>query len=526
MSTNLSQTTSQRQVLQQRLILTQELQLFLKLIQMTTLELKDYLEEQLIENPTLEETEETKEKSESSTEEAGIDFSMTGDTRLFGNENSDMPHYSSRQYMDDGEEEGAWENRISTPDSLTEHLTWQLEVSDFTAEEKRIGSVIIGNTNDDGYLDIGVEEIGRLYLNGPVEQADAAEQTDADEDIPFAPVDIRVNAESLEPDQELKDKITNVLKKIQTTFDPTGACSRDLRECLKIQALDLGYTEECVVCKIIEHHLEDIDGKDLFEIAEGLDCSADEVKEALMVISTLEPKPGRQYYEKDPEKYVVPDFYVYKVGNELQVQLNRDFPKVRISNYYRNLLKKEKSLPPDAKLFLKEKIEAAQRIMKCLDEREAAVKKIIAKIVDVQRDFFEHGADYIKPLILKDVAQAVGVHESTVSRITSRRYIQTPQGIIELKSLFSRKIETSHGKEVSFERVKSMIKEIVAEELPESPYSDEDISKILERRNVIVARRTVAKYRKTLKIPSSSARAAQKGKKKNESKSNHETYKQ
>jgi RNA polymerase sigma-54 factor len=155
--------------------------------------------------------------------------------------------------------------------------------------------------------------------------------------------------------------------------------------------------------------------------------------------------------------------------------------------------------------------------MKCLDEREAAVKKIIAKIVEVQKDFFEHGKDYIKPLILKDVAQSVGVHESTVSRVTSRRYIQTPQGTIELKALFSRKIETSHGKEVSFERVKSMIREIVAEELPESPYSDEDISKILERRNVIVARRTVAKYRKTLKIPSSSTRAAQKGKKRNES---------
>ena len=523
MSTNLSQTTSQRQVLQQRLILTQELQLFLKLIQMTTLELKDYLEEQLIENPTLEETEETKEKSENSSEEAGIDYSMTGDSRLFGNENSDMPHYSSRQYMDDGEEEGAWENRISSPDSLTEHLTWQLEVSDFTAEEKQIGSVIIGNTNEDGYLDIDVEEIGRLYLHGPREQADTNEDA---EDAGIEPEDSRINDDSLKPDKELTDKIKNVLRRIQTTFDPTGTCSRDLKECLKIQALDLGYTEDCIVCKLIEHHLEDIDSKDFFEIADCLGCSVDEVKDALMVISTLEPKPGRPYYEKDPEKYVVPDFYVYKVGNELQVQLNRDFPKVRISAYYRNLLKKEKSLPPDAKLFLKEKIEAAQRIMKCLDEREAAVKKIIAKIVEVQRDFFEHGTDYIKPLILKDVAQSVGVHESTVSRITSRRYIQTPQGIIELKSLFSRKIETSHGKEVSFERVKSMIKEIVAEELPESPYSDEDISKILERRNIIVARRTVAKYRKTLKIPSSSARAAQKGKKKNESKSNHETYRQ
>jgi RNA polymerase sigma-54 factor len=324
-------------------------------------------------------------------------------------------------------------------------------------------------------------------------------------------------SDAVMPDRELIERIEQVLYRIQTTFDPTGTCSRDLKECLRIQALDLGYAEDCVIMKIIGGHLGDLDSKDFFEIADYIGCSADDVKEAVTVISTLEPKPGRPYYDKDPEKFIVPDFYVYKVGNELQVQLNREFPKVRISSYYRSLLKKEKSLPPEAKLFLKEKLEAAQRIMKCLDEREAAVKKIIAKIVEVQKDFFEHGKDYIKPLILKDVAQSVGVHESTVSRVTSRRYIQTPQGTIELKALFSRKIETSHGKEVSFERVKSMIKEIVAEELPESPYSDEDISKILERRNVIVARRTVAKYRKTLKIPSSSTRAAQKGKKRNES---------
>ncbi len=519
MSINLSQTTSQRQVLQQRLILTQELQLFLKLIQMTTLELKDYLEEQLIENPTLEETEEAKEKNENSPAEEAVDFGITGDSRLFGGESSDMPHYSSRQYMDDGEEEQAWENRVSSPDSLTEHLTWQLEVSDFTPEEKQIGSIIIGNTNEDGYLEIDVEGIGKLCLNGREQASPVAEG--GLEMVSTAPDD-----DSSKPDEELLRKIQYVLTRIQTTFDPTGSCSRDLRECLRIQALDLGYTEDCIIIKLIEDHLEDLSGKDLFEIAEELECPAEDIKEALTVISTLEPKPGRPYYEKDPERYIVPDFYVYKVGNELQVQLNRDFPKVRISSYYRNLLKKEKSLPPEAKIFLKEKIEAAQRIMKCLDEREAAVRKIIAKIVDVQRDFFEHGKDYIKPLILKDVAQSVGVHESTVSRITSRRYIQTPQGTIELKALFSRKIETSHGKEVSFERVKSMIKEIVAEERPESPYSDEDISKILERKNVIVARRTVAKYRKTLKIPSSSTRAAQKGKKRNESKSNDETYKQ
>jgi RNA polymerase sigma-54 factor len=521
MSTNLSQTTTQRQVLQQRLILTQELQLFLKLIQMTTLELKDYLEEQLIENPTLEETEEPPEKNENGSTEEGMDLGINGDTRLFGNDNGDMPHYSSRQYMDDGEEETSWENRISSPDSLIEHLKWQLEVSDFSTEEKKIGSIIIGNTNEDGYLEINIEEIAGLYLHG-----DNNREEETEEGATTEPAKLRNDPDTGMAYEELIPTIKDLLYRIQTTFDPTGTCSRDLKECLKIQLFDLGYSENSIEFKLIDSHLEDFDSKDYFEIAESLGCTADEVREAFLLISTLEPKPGRPYYEKDPEKYIIPDFFVYKVGNEFQIQLNRDFPKVRISNYYRSLLKKEKSLPPEARQFIKEKIEAAQRIIKCMDEREAAVKKIISKIVDVQRDYFDHGKDYIKPLILKDVAQSVGVHESTVSRITSRRYIQTPQGTIELKSLFSRKIETSHGKEVSFERVKSMIKEIIAEEMPESPYSDEDISKILERRNVIVARRTVAKYRKTLKIPSSSARAAQKGKKKNEVNSNYKTHQQ
>lgn len=508
MSTNLSQTTSQRQVLQQRLILTQELQLFLKLIQMTTLELKDYLEEQLIENPTLEENEEPPDKSESPSSEEEFDLGSLGTERLLGGGDDDMPHYSSRELDATGEDEQPWESRVTSADSLNDHLRWQLEVSDLTPWEKEIASVIIGNTNEDGYLEIDVDEILELYLQehgalsgAPANNGDGPGEAALDEG-------------------ELRREIEEILHIIQTTFDPTGTCARSLKECLRIQALDLGYKEDGLEIRIIDGYLEELEDADVSKLAGELGCTPAEVKDALAVISSLEPRPGRPFYKKDTEKYIVPDFYVYKIGNELQVQLNRDFPKVRISSYYRSLLKKEKSLPPEARQFIKEKIEAAQRIMKCLDEREAAVKKIISKIVDVQRDFFEHGKDYIKPLILKDVAQSVGVHESTVSRITSRRYIQTPQGTIELKSLFSRKIETSHGKEVSFERVKSMIREIVAEELPDSPYSDEDISKILERKNVKVARRTVAKYRKALKIPSSSARSGA-GKKRDESNGNY-----
>jgi len=501
MGINISQTTSQRQVLQQRLILTQELQLFLKLIQMTTLELRDYLEEQLIENPTLEESQETNDKNEDSANDE-FDFNNMGDDRLFRDQNNDIPHYSSREFFDDSQEDTTWENRISSSESLIDHLRWQLELSDFTPEEKEIASVIIGNTNEDGYLEAEIEEIALIFLKQVGNYTKGASESVIDEES--------CHTENSSPDSDnYIAKIKGVLHNIQSSFDPTGVCSRNLKECLKIQAIDMGYPEDGLVIELIDQYLEELNEKDLSNIEDALQNSIEEIQEAMSVISSLEPRPGRPFFSKDSEKYIVPDFYVYIVGNELQIQLNRDFPRVRISNYYKNLIKKEKSLPPEAKQFIKEKIEAAQRIMKCLDEREATVKKIISKIVDVQREFFEHGKEYIKPLILKDVAQSVGVHESTVSRITSRRYIQTPQGTIELKSLFSRKIETSHGKDVSFEKVKSIMKNIIASELPESPYSDEDISKIFERRNIIVARRTVAKYRKILKIPSSSTRSRQ-----------------
>jgi RNA polymerase sigma-54 factor len=266
--------------------------------------------------------------------------------------------------------------------------------------------------------------------------------------------------------------------------------------------------------------------RDYEKIADTIGISIEEVEQAASLISSLEPKPGRPFYMKDTEKYIVPDFYVYKIGNDLQIQLNRDFPKVRVSQYYKTLIKGGANLSSDTKKYIKEKLEAAQRIIKCLEERDAAVRKIITKIVEFQKDFFEYGTNYIRPLRLKDIAQDkdIMVHESTVSRITSRKYIYTPQGTVGLKSLFCRKIETSHGEEISFEKVKKVIKDIVASELPENPYSDDDISKMLERRNIKVARRTVAKYRKILKIPSSSERILKKRGKSDAAYSDHKAH--
>lgn len=485
--------------LQQRLILTQELQLFLKLIQMTTLELKEYLEQELVENPALEEEPGEKDAEDVDSKE---DFNLKPfeDSFLVGG-NQGLPSF--KESFEEGEEETPWESRVSEVQSLLDHLKWQLSLSDFSSEEKQIASLIIGNTNEDGYLETDPEEIALLLIKQNHELNSSAETENASEREKTA-----LYENLLASNESYVHRVEEVLKKIQSSFDPPGVCARSLKECLKIQAEELGYYG--VVREIIEDHLEDVGKRDYEKIADTLGISVGEVERAGSFISSLEPKPGRPFYMKDTEKYIVLDFYIYKVGNDLQIQLNRDFPKVRVSQYYKTLFKQGANLSTDVKKYIKEKLEAAQRVIKCLEERDAAVRKIMTKIVEFQKDFFEYGTNYIRPLRLKDIAQAVGVHESTVSRITSRRYVHTPQGTIELKSLFCRKIETSHGEEVSFERVKTVIKEIIASEPPENSYSDDDISKMLERRNIKVARRTVAKYRKILKIPSSSERMVKK----------------
>lgn len=470
---------SPKLVQQHKLILTQELQLFLKLIQMNTLELKDYLEEQLLENPTLEESQEKSENDTEEKTEEDID-SMLADTLKSQNNSDDFPH--SKDVFAEADDNNPWENLLTKADSLLEHLRWQLKMSDFSEKEKEIGSSIIGNINEDGYLETEINDIA----------ANLAET--------------KGNVSYQAGHNVTQDEVKNVLKKIQTNFDPVGIGARSLTECLKMQAYDLGYTDNCPIVKVIENHLEALGDNDYEIISKNLEINIEEIKEIEHIISSFEPKPGRPYYTRDTDKYITPDFYIYRVGNEFQIQPNKSFPRIRISMYYRNLIRKHKTLNDETKIYLKEKIESAKRILKCLEERETTVRKVMNEIVRVQRDFFEYGKDYIKPLRLKDVAEVVGVHESTVSRITSKRYVQCPQGVIELKSLFSRGVETNGGKQMSLERVKSMIKEIVENESDSCPFSDEDISKILGRKNVKVARRTVAKYRKLLGIPTSSKR--------------------
>lgn len=456
-------------VQKQKLILTQHLRLFLSLVQMNTVELKEYLEEQLIENPALEEDPD----SSAETEKEDLSESLLNE---LGSAEADYP--MPEEFSAETNEAAEWENQIPSQDSLFVHLHWQLSMTDLSERQKQIASLILGNINEDGYLEIELEEIANLL----------------DREAPSS------------PDENGLGEIIQVAEKIRTTFDPIGVGSRSLSECLVAQAMDLGYEKESPLVRVVENHIDDLGKKDYDKICAELDINREKIDEIETVITSLEPKPGRPYYTKDTARSIVPDFYVYKVGNNLQMQSNRSFPRLRISSYCRKILADRANLTGETTDYLREKIEVAQRIVRCIEERETTIRKVMEKIVNEQKEFFDHGSAHIKPLRLKDVADTVGIHESTVSRITSRKYIQCPQGVVELKKLFSRGVHSSNGQKVSLEKIKSMIKEIVDDEPAQCAFSDEDISRILSMKNIKIARRTVAKYRKILGIPSSSKR--------------------
>ena len=456
-------------VQKQKLILTQHLRLFLSLIQMNTVELREYLEEQLIENPALEE--DLDSSAETEKEDQGESL-----LNELGPTETDYP--MPEEFSSERNEETAWENQIPDQGSLFEHLNWQLSMTDLSERQKQIASLIIGNINEDGYLEIELEEIAKL-------------------------LDVKGSSTA---DGDSMAEVAWIAEKIRTTFDPVGIGSRTLSECLVAQATDLGYERGSSLMRLVENHIDDLGEKDYDKICSELDVKREDIKEIETVITSLEPKPGRPYYTKDTARNIVPDFYVFKVGDDLQIQSNRSFPKLRISSYCRKILADRANLTGEITDYLREKIEVAQRIVRCIEERETTIRKVMEKIVNEQKEFFDHGSAYIKPLRLRDVADTVGIHESTVSRITSRKYIQCPQGVVELKKLFSRAVHSSNGQKVSLEKIKSMIREIVDDEPARCAFSDEDISRILSMKNVKVARRTVAKYRKILGIPSSSKR--------------------
>ena len=345
---------------------------------------------------------------------------------------------------------------------------------ELTDEERVVAGLIVGNLNDDGYLNVTeapLSEIAREAL----------------EELEYEVTEARIE---------------EILKRVQT-LDPVGVGSRDLSECLLIQAQRLGMADE-VVTAIITRHLSNLEKKNYTAIAKDLKVLLEDVIDAVKFIADLEPRPGRLYSTEEAH-YITPDIHVHKIGDEYAILLNEDgIPKLRISQFYRNTL--QRGATGKTKEYIQDKLRSGVWLIRSIYQRQRTIYRVMESILKFQRDFFDRGVGSLKPLILRDVAEDIGMHESTVSRVTSNKYEHTPQGIFELKYFFNSGINKVDGGEVASESVKQKIKEICATEPGDKPYSDQRIVELLKVHNIDIARRTVAKYREVLGILPSSKR--------------------
>ncbi len=460
--------------LAQKLIMTPSLQQAIKLLQMSKLELQEEITQELVENPVLEEiTVEEREPSEKSSGEEPISEDTAEDKQkddidyeaFF--EHFDEP-VKPRFHREEKEESLSFESILTKPQTLSDHLLWQLNLSTSSKLQQDIGEAIIGNLNEDGYLRATMEEIRDLG-NFPMKE------------------------------------IESTLRMIQE-FDPVGVAARDLKECLTIQLRILGINDKAVF-EIVEHHLRKLQNKRYKELASELGCSMKRLQQYIDVIKGLDPKPGRKY-STEKSQYVTPDVYVFKLDNDYVIQLNDEgLPKLKISTLYKKMLDKSTDQESeDAREFIKGKIRSAFRLIKSLDERQRTILRVAKSIVSFQRDFFDYGIERLKPMILKDVADDIGVHESTVSRVVNNKYMHSPRGLFEMKFFFHSGLTSFFGEDVSSLSVKERIKKLIEDENPKKPLSDASIARTFSDEGLKIARRTVAKYREELRIPSSSIR--------------------
>jgi RNA polymerase sigma-54 factor len=463
--------------LAQKLILTPSLQQAIKLLPMSTLELADLLTQEVVENPLLEEvpTEDLQPvEAEPATDKAdAADEARAEKTDTW--DDADYEYFFG-EYLDDGyrarvptevKELPPIENTLSTSGSLTDHLEWQLSLqTDDDEAQREIGEAIIGNLDDDGYLVASVDEIAAM---GPWEL----------------------------------DEIEAALRTIQG-FDPVGVAARDLQECLTLQIRHLGL-EGTPAETIVTEHLRLLQNHQIPELARKMSMSLEELREHVELIRHLDPKPGARYNASPPE-YVVPDVYIVKVDEQYVAVLNEDgLPQLRISPSYRRLLDKENA-DTETRAYVKERFNAARWLIKSVEQRQKTIHKVATSIVNFQRDFLDHGIEHLKPLVLRDVANDIGMHESTVSRVVTNKYMHTPQGVFEMKYFFHSGISSSYGEAVSSVTIKQRIRKIIEAEDPRKPLSDSKIVSILQREGLMLARRTIAKYREELKIPTSNQR--------------------
>jgi RNA polymerase sigma-54 factor len=374
-------------------------------------------------------------------------------------------NYSSGQQYNDEEDRPSFENLLTKKGTLVDHLMWQLNLSKFEENEVKAGIEIIGNIDDDGYLRSSVEDIARSC---------------------------GISEETTE----------SALRKIQD-FDPPGVAARDLRECLLIQVQQLGM-QGSIVDFILRDHLKDLETRRYKQISRVLGVSIQDILTAARVIAGLDPKPGH-LFANDDVHYISPDIFVYKVGDDYIVTLNDEgLPTLRINPYYSDT--KVKEMDSGTGEYVNEKMRSAVWLIKSIQQRQRTIFKAAKSIVKFQREFFEKGIEFLRPLVLRDVAEDIGMHESTISRVTTNKYMHTPQGIFEMKYFFNSAISVSGGEFIASESVKRKIKELIEAEDPRKPLSDQTLSEMLADGSINIARRTVTKYREMLRLGSSSER--------------------
>ena len=511
---------SLQQKMSQQLVMTPQLQQAIKLLQLNHLELAKEVQREMEENPTLEEGPHPDSPPDDSLRTDTISATASADGQndglmgLGSHTPSDADSSDARlasdleKVMENKTPEGAspepsqkevekdidWENyleshsyalpataggstnddlppieaTLSAPTSLIDHLRWQAHMLGLTEDELRVLLLLIEEVNEDGYL-----------------------ATDATETI----------LDELEEFDTTIDDINNMIRELQE-FEPIGVGSRNLRECLLRQGQQKPNFDP-IALQLIDGFLPEIEKRHFQQIAKKLKVPVARIGEAMKSIGQLEPRPGRSYSDR-PHHYITPDIYVAKVNGEWQITQNEDgLPKLRISNYYRNALHGAGS---DAKNYIQDKLRGAAWLIRSIHMRQRTIYKVTESILKFQADFFEKGPTHLKPLILKDVAEDVEMHESTISRVTTNKYVHTPQGIFELKYFFNSSINRSGGDTIASESVRNRIQELISNENPKKPLSDQRLVVLLKEFDINIARRTVAKYREMLNIPSSSKR--------------------
>lgn len=467
--------------LSQQLVMTPQLQQAIKLLQLSRLELAEAIQQEIEINPVLEETTDSPDQNENETEREGngpdemdapppesektTEVQMESDSSLreidWENYSNEYESGFSARGKDDNDLPSRLDILTAKPD-LHSHLSWQLTLSHLTEEEKEIGHFIIGNLNRDGFL--------------VVTEAEIVEGTGCD------------------PEMALQ------MIKIVQQMDPAGVGAKDLKDCLLLQLDRLGLGDS-LAATIVREHLHTLENRNFGAIARGTGRPIEEILSAIKVITELDPHPGRIYSEEEPQ-YIIPDVYVHKISGEYVILLNDEgLPRLKVSNYYKDILKKDSGAPAETKNYVQDKLKSALWLIKSIHQRQRTIYRVVESLLKFQYDFFEKGVAFLKPLVLRDVAEDLSMHESTISRVTSNKYVHTPQGTFELKYFFNSSISRHDGGDaMASESIKERLRAIIGGEDHQDPLSDNAIAEIFAKEDIKLARRTVAKYREQMGI--------------------------